>query len=138
MSTTLSMFPKVHPCTFGKGKYSRFGTVLNSKYDDFYNFNEIIKYGGKNYGWVVNYRYCSKSMLSLHPERNAFTVLFVFGKKELEKFKEVRGNLSKETKNIIKNTKKYHDGKWIWLRVLKEKQYHDCLLLLNIKKNPKL
>src|SRR5690554_4695932 len=111
---------------------------LHKYIDDFYNFNEIIKYGGKSFGWIVNYRYGSKSMLSLYPERNAFTVLFVFGKKELENFQEVSGNLSKETNNIIKNTEKYHDGKWIWLRVLRDEQYQDCLVLLNIKRKPKL
>lgn len=109
---------------------------LNDYIKSNYKIDKIIKYGGKNYGWAINYRIGSKSLISLHPERNAFTVLIIFGKKEIEKFNQQREKISSDTKKLIEDTRQYHDGKWIWIRVLEEKQVNDCITLLNIKKKP--
>ncbi|MCK5154980.1 MAG: DUF3788 family protein, partial [Spirochaetales bacterium] len=110
---------------------------LHTQINDYYDFNKLLRYAGKNYGWVINYRYRTKSILSIHPERNAFTVLFVFGKKELEEWKKEKRHISNKTNDIIESTKQYHDGKWIWLRILGNEQFNDCLTLLNIKKKIK-
>lgn len=103
-----------------------------------YDFERIIKYGGKNYGWAINYRKGSKSMLSVHPEQNAFTILYVFGAKELEGFNRIRTTISESIVKLVDETKKYHDGKWIWLRVTEESKLSDFRKLLNIKRKPKL
>ena len=110
---------------------------LHTQINDYYDFNKLLRYAGKNYGWVINYRYRTKSILSIHPERNAFTVLFVFGKKELEEWKKEKRHISNKTNDIIESTKQYQDGKWIWLRILGNEQFNDCLTLLNIKKKIK-
>lgn len=106
--------------------------------DEAYDFSSTIRYGGKSYGWVINYRRGSKSMLSIHAERNAFTVLFVFGSKELDAIKEVEERISPVIIKYIDTTKKYHDGKWIWLRVTAESNISDYKELLSIKRRPNL
>lgn len=64
-------------------------------------------------------------------------MLLVFGHKELEKYVEVEESISSATATLIENTKKYHDGKWIWLRVTKVEQYEDCIKLLAVKRSPR-
>lgn len=104
--------------------------------NDHYKLDQLIKYGGKNYGWEINYRAGKRSIISLSPEREAFTVLIIFGKKEIEKFNEASDKVTTTTKELIENTKQYHDGKWIWMRVLEERQVNDCITLLTIKRKP--
>ncbi len=99
-----------------------------------YRLDKYIKYGGKNYGWELQYKHGKKTIISIHPERKAFTVLFTFGRKELESFNSIKGQVSKATLELVNNTKQYHDGKWIWLRVIDNVQLSDALILLNIKK----
>lgn len=101
-----------------------------------YRLDKHIKYGGKNYGWEIHYKYGKKTIISIHPERKAFTVLFTFGREELESFNNVKDQVSKATIDLINNTRQYHDGKWIWLRVFDNDQLNDVLILLNIKKKP--
>ncbi|WDV44173.1 DUF3788 family protein [Clostridiaceae bacterium M8S5] len=105
--------------------------------DKSYDFTKIIHYGGKNYGWEIKYKYGTKSIVSIHPERNAFTILFVFGKNEIAKWEEGKQELSEKTNKLIENTKKYHDGKWIWYRVTELDQIDDYIKLLNIKRKLK-
>lgn len=111
---------------------------FNDYIDKYHNFNSLIKYGGRNYGWCINYRKGSRTMISIHPERHAFTVLYTFGAKELKAFEAIRDKISKSITEKIDETKKYHDGKWIWLRVTGESNFTDDLIkLLSIKSKPK-
>lgn len=111
--------------------------LLHKYLSKHYNFQQEIKYGGKKYGWYINYKAGSRSILSIHPERKAFMMLLVFGHKELEKYVEVEESISSATATLIENTKKYHDGKWILLRVTKVEQYEDCIKLLAVKRSPR-
>lgn len=105
--------------------------------DNKYTLDKHIKYGGKNYGWDLQYKQSKRTIVSIHPERKAFTILFTFGKKELEELETKSAEISKSTYNLIQNTKQYHDGKWIWLRVLNKTELDDAFVLLNIKKKTK-
>ncbi|SCG82447.1 hypothetical protein DW1_0839 [Proteiniborus sp. DW1] len=101
-----------------------------------YKLDKYINYGGKKYGWEIHYKYGKKTIISIHPERRAFTVLFTFGKKELESFNSIKDQVGKATLDLVDGTKHYHDGKWIWLRVTDNEQLNDVLILLKIKKKP--
>jgi len=103
-----------------------------------YEFQQIIRYGGKNYGWVINYRRGTKSIVSIHPERDAFTVLYVFGEKELHEFDMIRNEISKPIVELIDRTMKYHDGKWIWISATDGCSFSDFTELLNIKSKSRL
>jgi len=101
-----------------------------------YVLDKHIRFGGKDYGWELQYKRGKRTIISIYPERKAFTILFTFGGKELESFELIKNQVSKETLDLINSTKKYHDGKWVWLRVTENTQFNDALVLLGIKKKP--
>ena len=99
-------------------------------------FENILFYG-KNYGWAVQYKQNkSTTLFTLFPERKAFTVLIVYGGKELERVENSKSELSSEVYEIIKNTKQLHDGKWIYLRINESSDLKDLYTLMRCKKQP--
>jgi hypothetical protein len=104
--------------------------------EDNYNFTPEAVFGGKKYGWAVRYRRSGKSLCTLHPEKGAFTVLIVLGGGETEQTLADLPNFSPDVANLISGAKQYHDGRWLWLRVLSKDDITDIKHLLQIKKKP--
>ena len=102
-----------------------------------YLFGRAIEFGGKKYGWNVTYKQSKKTIISLFPERKSFTVLFVFGRKELEEIEADKARLTREMIDKINAAKQYHDGKWLWLRIENQFYVNDLTALLKIKRKPK-
>ncbi len=98
--------------------------------------SEIIYYGDK-YGWLIRYRKSGRTIVSLFPERNSFSFLLVFGKKEIDKFSGQEFKFVPAIVKIFKNTPKLHDGKWLWIRVTNTANFEDLKQLLSIKRKPK-
>jgi len=63
-------------------------------------------------------------------------VLVTLGKKEIEEFLNNLSTFNKDTQDIFSNARQYHDGKWIYKRVLKYSDLEDVKLLIKIKKAP--
>ena len=101
-----------------------------------YNFGSKIIFGGKKYGWAVTYKHGQKTIVTLFPESKSFTVLLVFGKKELENIFENKDIFTKQILQLIEKTKQYHDGKWIWIRIENHIFKKDICNLIKIKKKP--
>jgi hypothetical protein len=97
---------------------------------------ETVFYGMK-YGWTLRYRKSGKTLCSLFPERDAFTVLLVLGKKEVEKTQLILDKLNKAVKKIFKETKRLHDGKWLWISVQTASDIDTIKTLLSVKRRPK-
>ena len=102
-----------------------------------YDFVPETTFYGKKYGWTVRYRRSGKTLCSLFPEKGSFTILLVFGKNEIQKFEELELEFSQEIVQLYENTKKLHDGKWLWIRVHKSEDLEDVKVLITIKKKPK-
>ena len=102
-----------------------------------YDMRPEIDYGGIKYGWSIRYRKSGKSLCTLFPERGAFTILIVLGKKEVGLFKDKIKDFSKNFVKLFKSAKQFHDGRWLWIRVLKKSDTKDIKSLLIIKKKPK-
>jgi hypothetical protein len=103
-----------------------------------YNGFENILYYGKNYGWAFQYKQNkSTTLFTLFPERKAFTVLIVYGKQELERVESSKYELSSKIIEIIRNTKQFHDGKWVSLRICNNLDLRDLCTLMSCKKQPK-
>jgi len=94
-------------------------------------------FGGAKYGWEVCYRKSGKTLCSLTPEKGGVMVLIVLGKKESEKALLMRNELSPKMFKLIENTKQLHDGRWLWIRLLKANDANDVKKLLPIKRKPK-
>ncbi len=101
-----------------------------------YNFTPETVFGGKKYGWAVRYRRSGKSLCTLHPEKGAFTTLVVLGEKETEQTLAALSDFSPNVADTINSAKQYHDGRWLWLRILNKADTADIKRLLQIKKKP--
>ena len=97
---------------------------------------ETIYYGDK-YGWLVRYRKSGRTIASLFPEKNSFSFLIVYGKKEIDKFSAQESEFLPAIIDIFQNTKKLHDGKWLWIRVTDSLYFEDLKKLIAIKRRPK-
>jgi hypothetical protein len=102
-----------------------------------YDFSPETVFGGQKYGWAVRYRRSGKSLCTLHPEKGAFTVLIVLGGRETEKALEALSSFSPSVAETISGAHQYHDGRWLWLRVVKKNNTADIKRLLQIKKKPR-
>ena len=102
---------------------------------DAYEINPELVFYGQKYGWCYRFRKGSNTLCTMFPENGSFTILITLGKKEIDKldFK----NLSEYSKNIFNNTPQLHDGRWLWIRVLKADVISDIKLLLKSKRKPK-
>ena len=105
--------------------------------EDSYSLEPETIFYGEKYGWTVRYRKSGKTLCSLFPEKGGFTVLIILGKKESDKFFSLRDELSSKIQELFNNTKQYHDGRWLWIRLLTKSDTDDVKKLLQIKKKPR-
>ncbi|KPJ51121.1 MAG: hypothetical protein AMJ41_00250 [candidate division Zixibacteria bacterium DG_27] len=103
-----------------------------------YDIEPELLFYGKKYGWTYRYRKSGKSLCSLFPEKDAFTVLITLGKKELEKLDPDLPRLSKKVQGLIRGTELLHDGKWLWIRLPDVGNVEDIKTILKVKRRPKL
>ena len=101
-----------------------------------YNFTRETTFGGRKYGWAIRYRRSGKSLCTLHPERGAFTILIVLGKKEVEQAVDRLDEFGPDIASLVTGARQYHDGRWLWIRVLNKDNLDDVKRLLLIKKKP--
>jgi len=106
---------------------------LDTNYD---LLKETIYYGD-NYGWVIRYRKSGRTIVSLFPEKNSYSFLIVYGKKEIDKFSAQESEFVPAIIDLLQNTKKLHDGKWLWIRVTDSAYFEDLKKLIAIKRKPK-
>ena len=109
-------------------------TFLETHYD----FAPEVDYGGGQYGWSTRYRRSGKSLCTLYPEKGAFTILVVLGKREVEQFEQHRAEYSTKTVELFTSARQLHDGRWLWIRVLNESDTQDVERLLVMKRKPTL
>lgn len=138
----LRMFDKNNKPTYediinylGKRIHNNWDTI-NDFIDTNYDILPEIFFYGLKYGWCLRYRKNGKTFCTLFPENGAFTILIIHGKKEIVQTNAMIKEFCKNTQDIIQNTKQYHDGKWLWIRVVSLDDVDDVIKLLQIKKNP--
>lgn len=69
--------------TIGEAVYF-FWTQIKKYLDHAYEIRPELLYYGKKYGWCYRYRKSNKTLCTLFPEKCAFTVLIILGRRELE------------------------------------------------------
>ena len=105
--------------------------------DENYDFNPEIVYGGKKFGVLIRYRRSGKTLLSLFPEKNCFSCVLVYGKKEVEQFENGKHEFSDNIRAIFDETRQYHDGKWMLIRIEDGTYMGELMEMIKIKKKPK-
>ncbi len=102
--------------------------------------NKILfetKYFTKNYGWSRRFYKGSKTICYLFPEAGAFSMLVVFGQKEIESIEHSKNQLSENIYNTIMQTEHFHDGRWVWLQILDDSDIESLKKIVDIKANKK-
>lgn len=102
-----------------------------------YDFDKEIVFGGKNYGVMVRFRKSGKTLVCLFPEKDGFSCVLIYGKKEIEQFESRKNEFSDYMVNIFNETKQYHDGKWQLIRISDDKYLNELEEMIKIKKKPK-
>jgi hypothetical protein len=102
-----------------------------------YDFKPELIFGGQKYGWCCKYRRKNKTLCVLFPEIKAFTVLVVLGKKEVTQFEEEFSKYNENTQRLFETTRQYHDGKWLYKRILNKSDLMDALALIRMKSGKK-
>jgi hypothetical protein len=87
---------------------------IDSYLMDVIKAKSAYKFYGKNYGWALGYSKSSKSIISLYPSQNDFTIQMIL-KKEYEK-EIIKLIKNKEVQDLINNTHEFHEGKWIFIK----------------------
>lgn len=108
-------------------------TFLGKNYDD----RSELLFGGRKYGWCFKYRRNNKTLCGLFPENKAFSVLVVLGRQEIVLFEENIECFNDNTRRLFKSAHQYHDGKWLYKRVLNKSDLRDTISLIRMKKGPK-
>lgn len=123
-------------CFIGNNVVKKFDEVINF-IEENYDFNKEICYGGKNFGVLIRFRRSGKTLISIFPEKNCFSCVLVYGKKEIEQFEARKNEFSDYMNAIFSETKQYHDGKWMLIRIEDEKYINELKEMIKIKKKLK-
>lgn len=119
--------------TRGTKLWKHLRTFLKVNYD----FEPELLYYGKKYGWCIKYTRRKKTLCVLFPEITSFSVLVVLGKKEVAQFEENRTRFNEDTRYLFEAAFQYHDGKWLYKRVLSKSDLMDVLELIKMKRSIK-
>ncbi|MFW9844034.1 MAG: DUF3788 domain-containing protein [Candidatus Thorarchaeota archaeon] len=118
-------------------KASKLWNELSEFLAEYYDFQPELSYWGDKYGWTIRYRKSGKTLTAFYPENGGFTVQVILGKKEVEKFQNMREELSKDIVKLFDDTKQLHDGRWLWIAQPGVGTLEDIKKLIQLKRKPK-
>jgi len=95
------------------------------------------KYFTKKYGWSRRFYKGSKTICYLFPEAESFSMLIVFGQKEIESIEHSKNQLSDSIYNTITQTEHFHDGRWVWLQITDDSDITSVKKLIDIRTHKK-
>jgi Protein of unknown function (DUF3788) len=94
-------------------------------------------YGGKKRGWSLRYTK-TKALCTLVPAYRRFSVLFVLGRTEREKFEGQRHCWSPQLVRLYDETRTLHDGKWLTVAIASAEDRYEVTELMSMKRPPLL
>jgi hypothetical protein len=86
-------------------------------------------------GWNVKYKKGSKSLCTIYPDKEYFTVLLVLGESEIAKIKEQKDIYSRYFLDIMENSGSLNGSKWLMLGVDDDIVIEDIKRAINLKNN---
>ncbi len=90
-----------------------------------------FKFYGKNYGWALNFKKSGKSLISIYPGDNMFTVQIILDK--VQAAEAINANIAESIKTIISGTEEICEGKWIYIKIGPTSEVSDIETLLKIR-----
>lgn len=117
--------------------------IRNSLFDDFcskiikeYNVKYKVEFSKCSWepGWNIKFKKSGKSLCTVYPRENYFTVMVVIGKKEKEAIEELLLKLSSAIQDIYNKTKEGMGQRWLMIDLEdRDKTFSDVLNLLSIR-----
>jgi hypothetical protein len=90
-------------------------------------------FDGKN---ELKFRRSGKTLVTFYIREGYFTILIIYGKKERALFEERQAEFPQYLTDYYKNSKTFHDGKWMFIDVYDESLSEALIHMLQIKKKP--
>lgn len=103
-----------------------------------YKCNEKIEYSSCSYekGQNIKFKKAGKTLCTIYPRKNYFTVMVVIGKKEKEQTQLILHELSYNIQKIYHNTREGNNQKWLMIDLNENDEvYKDILRLIDIRRN---
>lgn len=113
-------------------------TLFCSEIKDTYKCNEKIEYSSCSLekGWNIKFKKAGKTLCTIYPRENYFTVMVVVGKKEKASVEEMLPKCTAELQSIYGQTKEGNGQRWLMIDLEdKESLYYDLLRLIQIRRN---
>ena len=117
--------------------------INNDLWEDFckymknkYNINPKCEFSKCSWedGWNVKFKKASKSLCTIYPRENYFTMLVVIGKNEKENFEEMLSLFCYEIQQIYNNTEEGNNQRWLMIDLEdKDKRYEDVKKIIEIR-----
>ena len=119
--------------------------INNYLYDDFcnyikskYNIIPRFEFSKCNweYGWNIKFKKGSKSLCTIYPRENYFTILIVIGKKEKKNFENMLSYFCTDIQKIYEETLEGNNQKWLMIDLEdNDKRYDDVKKIIEIRNN---
>ena len=84
----------------------------------------------------LKFKQGKNTILTVYIRDDRFTFLIIFGKKERQRFEEIRSEFSPYILDHYDGARTYHDGKWMFIDVTGLEQLDEIKKLVQIKKKP--
>lgn len=84
----------------------------------------------------LKFRRSGKTLVTFYVHDGYFTVLMIYGKQERLAFEEKQDEFPSDIQDYYKNSKTYHDGKWMFMDIRDTEHIDSLIRMLNIKKKP--
>lgn len=117
--------------------------INNDLWEDFsqymkntYNVIPIFEFSkcSLEYGWNIKFKKSGKTLCTVYPRENYFTVLVVIGKREKEAFENIYPSFSYDIQQIYEETKEGNNQKWLMIDLEDDdKRYEDVKEIIGIK-----
>lgn len=113
--------------------WSRLTGYLADEYDHLPEF----QVEGKKQDWCFRYRRGGKTLVTLYPDRDLFTVLVVLGREEVTATEGIIDHQSARARAAFADARQFPDGHWLWIRPAFRRDIESIETLLAIKRRPK-
>ncbi len=113
-------------------------TQFCSEIKDTYECKEKVEYSSCSWekGWNIKFKKAGKTLCTVYPRENYFTVLIVIGIKEKTLVEAILPECTVELSDIYHQTKEGNGQRWLMIDLEdKEDMYNDVLRLIEIRRN---
>lgn len=87
-------------------------------------------------GNELKFRRGGKTLVTLYIKEGFFTLLLIYGKAERAKFEEQMDTFPVVLQDLYRNSRTFHDGKWMFLDAADDSLVPDVMRMLAIKRRP--